>query len=742
MAPCGCSASCRCLRRGVCGVLASVSLIVAFVSHHLVRHGSLFVNDPQGYPWPGDFPKLRTLDILQRPRCFERLLTPPGLRPMSDAGCPESKASGAKGWLDLRTAFLLQDAVGHWRDRWQRALSLLADVAPDANITVFSRPIEQNKLDSSAFEATLGSFVKALKMLPSNRKPKRPLYWAEASLIKWEKQHGSKKKPSTYCPFLGAASKKAIDSCQIISEFLFQEFAWVESMFGPGVHEVETSIWAGPAGSRTGLHADIEPFNLLAVLQGRKKITLWPSVMRQHLSPSERYDESASISAIDAFDPMVHQKFPAFAAVRHHNFTVHMQAGDVLHIPAGWWHIAENEETAVAATFHIWHWSWSEYMKWLPHGMLDVLHNMGLYRTGSCTCHVPTQPLRTDIVEFMNQPTHGETDDANCAADGSDASSTETKIVRRKVREPGRDDHWVMLHAEKSAYQALSVWTDDAMGSRYLLLDGDVQLTSLGEYVYHEMLAWVPLAATLCSRTVSPGEEAAALRVFVFGSGDGGMVQRLLRHSDVSFVLQVEIDEMVVNVARRFFPEIQPSQEDVKKGRYELRIGDAKEFAKRSATGDLAGTFDLIIIDTTDVLLGEEAKEVLGVELFTAELYENLRGMLRPNGVLAQNAQSLDSEHDVRRLMEVIGTSFDTVVPFGFATPDYTSPYFCLLAHGEGSHCPQSASCAEQLLRPGVLAGTPPRFYSAEMHAASFVLPASIADIAASRDDCDDDEAA
>eukprot|EP00747_Dinoflagellata_sp_TGD_P117614 gnl/TRDRNA2_/TRDRNA2_172641_c0_seq1.p1 gnl/TRDRNA2_/TRDRNA2_172641_c0~~gnl/TRDRNA2_/TRDRNA2_172641_c0_seq1.p1 ORF type:complete len:115 (+),score=11.12 gnl/TRDRNA2_/TRDRNA2_172641_c0_seq1:34-378(+) len=91
---------------------------------------------------------------------------------------------------------------------------------------------------------------------------------------------------------------------------------------------------------------------------------------------------------------------------------------------------------------------------------------------------------------------------------------------------------------------------------------------------------------------------------------------------------------------------------------------------------------------------------------------------------------------------EVIGTSFDTVVPFGFATPDYTSPYFCLLAHGEGSHCPQSASCAEQLLRPGVLAGTPPRFYSAEMHAASFVLPASIADIAASRDDCDDDEAA
>merc|ERR1712070_520666 len=103
---------------------------------------------------------------------------------------------------------------------------------------------------------------------------------------------------------------------------------------------------------------------------GRKRVTMWPPSLRRALSVSDRYDTSATISAVDVFDPLVDDKFPRFAAVRHLNFTVDLEVGDVLHIPAGWWHIAENLETCLSVTLHIWRWTWMEYLKWRPHAIL------------------------------------------------------------------------------------------------------------------------------------------------------------------------------------------------------------------------------------------------------------------------------------------------------------------------------------------------------------------------------------
>merc|ERR1719247_1828660 len=117
-----------------------------------------------------------------------------------------------------------------------------------------------------------------------------------------------------------------------------------------------------------------------------------------------------------------------------------------------------------------------------------------------------------------------------------------------------------------------------------------------------------------------------------------------------------------------FFPLLQPTAEEAGEVagpiRYTLMIGDAVQFAKRGAQGKLAGTFDLVILDTTDVLINPDGKG-LASELFTESLYRDLYGLLRPGGVLAQNSLSLsDGEQGMRLLRQRIGVAFEHVYPF------------------------------------------------------------------------------
>uniref|UniRef100_A0A7S4RXW5 JmjC domain-containing protein n=2 Tax=Alexandrium monilatum TaxID=311494 RepID=A0A7S4RXW5_9DINO len=727
-----------CACRRCCGVVslgaAAVAVAVAVVSRHIALHGSLYVADPAGYAWPGDFPRLRSLDILQRPDCLRALLSRPGSRLRQMGGCPEASAGGGAGLLDLRAPFLLHWALRHWNQRWARALLVLRDLAGNLDVELFDRPVEQHSTARSLVTMPLREYARGLHEWPSNVTPVRPLYLAEVHLATWDNSPGKGKLVN--CPiFTGMKGESA--ACNKLSGFLFQDFGWVLPALGSDIQEVEAHFWAGPAGSRTGLHADIDPYNLLAVLKGQKRITLWPPALRSQMHISGRFDGSASLSEIDVFDPSADERFPDFAAIRHHNFSFVMSAGDLLHIPPGWWHVAENYETSLAVTFHVYRNTWEEYLKWLPHRAVQALHNLGLYKHGLCTCHAPRMKRLTVPFE---EAVGGELAAQGCLAGAGGHEScpaAQPAPQERKARNAPADQEgasWVLLHAEKSPFQELAVWRNLAENSTYLMLDGDVQLTSKGEYAYHEMMVYVPLAAATCAGTGTHlTAEEPKMRVFVFGAGDGGVAQRLLRHPGVAQVLQVEIDEAVVKAARRFFPELQPDEEAAQ--RHTLRIGDAVAFAQEAAKGSLAGAFDLVIMDTTDVLaVSAEASRNPGRELFTSTLYRDLAALLRPGGVLAQNVQSIDHPDEIRRLQSVMGQAFRRVTPFHFATPDYISPYFAFLASDGTVRCPQRRECGRRLLRS--LKTPPLRFYSPEVHEAAFVLPADYADLAADEGEC------
>ena len=99
-----------------------------------------------------------------------------------------------------------------------------------------------------------------------------------------------------------------------------------------------------------------------------------------------------------------------------------------------------------------------------------------------------------------------------------------------------------ILYKGKSKFQEIMVIQNPHFG-KMLILDGVVQITERDEFFYHEMLTHVALHA-----------HPAPKKVIVIGGGDGGAVREILKHKTVEKVYFIEIDEEVINVSKKFFP--------------------------------------------------------------------------------------------------------------------------------------------------------------------------------------------
>ena len=73
------------------------------------------------------------------------------------------------------------------------------------------------------------------------------------------------------------------------------------------------------------------------------------------------------------------------------------------------------------------------------------------------------------------------------------------------------------VYTGESEYQKIDVFDTTEFG-RMLTLDGAVMLTEKDEFIYHEMMVHVPMAANPEIR-----------RVLVIGAGDGGVVRELVK---------------------------------------------------------------------------------------------------------------------------------------------------------------------------------------------------------------------
>lgn len=245
------------------------------------------------------------------------------------------------------------------------------------------------------------------------------------------------------------------------------------------------------------------------------------------------------------------------------------------------------------------------------------------------------------------------------------------------------------LHAEQSPYQTIEVHGTKGHG-RLLLLDGMVMLTELDEFVYHELIAHVPLC-------IHPDPK----RVLVVGGGDGGTVREVLKHRGVERVVLCEIDERVTRVCQQWIPAVAGALNDP---RVELVFADAVQYVR-----DHAGSFDAILVDSSEPI-GPAAG------LFAGSFFADLRRALRPGGVIAAQTESPFYAADtVRDVFREIRTAFPRVHAFYGCIPTYPSGCwtFAFASDGRG---PDD-------LDPARAAAVTGRYFNPDLARGAFLLP-------------------
>ncbi len=170
------------------------------------------------------------------------------------------------------------------------------------------------------------------------------------------------------------------------------------------------------------------------------------------------------------------------------------------------------------------------------------------------------------------------------------------------------------LFVGESEYQKIQVIDTEAFG-KVLLLDGLFMTTVRDEWTYHELL--VHPAMFLHTKPEN---------VLVIGGGDGGAIREIVRHESVKKAVLCEIDGLVIETCKRFFPQI--ACELTGNPKVEVKVRDGVKFMEENQT-----TFDVILVDSTDPI-GP------AVGLFQADFYKKCLNSLKANGILVAQSES------------------------------------------------------------------------------------------------------
>lgn len=248
------------------------------------------------------------------------------------------------------------------------------------------------------------------------------------------------------------------------------------------------------------------------------------------------------------------------------------------------------------------------------------------------------------------------------------------------------------LHSEKSKFQKVEVIQTDFFG-KVLLIDGLIMLTERDEFIYHEMIAHVPI-------NVHPNPQ----RVLVIGAGDGGTMRELLRHNEIKKLDLVEIDKTVHDVCRKFFPEMSASFDDRRVTAY---WEDGVKFVKETEN-----EYDLIVIDSTDPFGPGEG-------LFTTDFYTDCFNILSNNGILVNQSESPQWTPDyVKGIHEKMSKIFPVFKFYQAFIPTYPSGHW-LFGFASKNLDPIEDQKPGRWLEKKLET----KYYNAEVHKAAFALP-------------------
>lgn len=250
------------------------------------------------------------------------------------------------------------------------------------------------------------------------------------------------------------------------------------------------------------------------------------------------------------------------------------------------------------------------------------------------------------------------------------------------------------LYSCQSEFQRIDVFESNEFG-RFLTLDGYMMLTEKDEFIYHEMITHVPMA-------VHPNPR----KVLIIGAGDGGVVRELTRYKCVEHIDLVEIDEMVVEVSKKFLPFTSSELNDP---RVHIHYEDGVRYVR-----SLENEYDLIIVDSTDPFGPGEG-------LFTKEFYGSCFKALCEDGIMVNQHESPFYEVDVtamQRAHKRIFECFPISRVYQAHIPTYPSGHW-LFGFASKKYHPIRDLREQQWQQLGLKT----RYYNLNLHRGAFYLP-------------------
>ncbi|XP_022814661.1 spermidine synthase [Spodoptera litura] len=252
-----------------------------------------------------------------------------------------------------------------------------------------------------------------------------------------------------------------------------------------------------------------------------------------------------------------------------------------------------------------------------------------------------------------------------------------------------------VLYSEPSAYQKINVYDTTKFG-KVLVLDGIIQCTEKDEFAYQEMISFLPLC-------LHKNPE----KVLIVGGGDGGVAREVAKHPKVKEIIQVEIDEKVIEVSKKYLPFMAVGFDSPK---LKLHVCDGFEFMANHKH-----EFDVIITDSSDPV-GP------AVNLFRENYFILLKGALKPNGIICSQAGTVWNDLDlVSNILQICKNQFAKAAYAYASVPTYPSGQIGFVIGSLDKEVvfdkPEHVFTEEDEKEMKL------RYYSSDIHKAAFVLP-------------------
>lgn len=232
------------------------------------------------------------------------------------------------------------------------------------------------------------------------------------------------------------------------------------------------------------------------------------------------------------------------------------------------------------------------------------------------------------------------------------------KLLTSKIEEGlYRDD---IILSEQTQYQKI-VMTKHKDDVR-LFLDGNLQLSSIDEYRYHEALVHIPMLYAKSHE-----------RVLILGGGDGLAAREVLKYKDVKEIVLVDIDKQMTDLCSTDKQLVELNKGSLSDEKLHIVNQDAYLYVQENDK-----KFDVIIIDFPD-----PNNESLN-KLYTNVFYNYIKSNLVEKGVMVcQSTSPYYAKKSFWCINKTIKTQFETVLPYHLQVPTFGEWGFNMAFNGE-----------------------------------------------------------